>query len=168
MCVFGCACYPNLSAKAAHKLAPRSTRCVFLGYFSDNKGYRCLDPYTNNIIVSRHVVFYEANFSFSGSLRLTNDLDISLQDGSPGAASMSAPLSVPSVPPGFPPWTAAGTQTIHPIDQTAPEIEAGVARPRHPSSTHSTTRATLELRGSHQRSLYISVPRQRRLYRWCL
>ena len=28
--VFGCACYPNTSAIAPHKLAPRSTR-VFLG-----------------------------------------------------------------------------------------------------------------------------------------
>jgi hypothetical protein len=70
---------------------------------------------------------------------------------------MSAPLPVPSVPPGFPPWTAAGTQTVHPIDQTAPEIEAGAARPRHPSSTHSTTRATLGLRVSHRRNLYIGL-----------
>jgi hypothetical protein len=35
--VFCCACYPNLSAKATHKLAPRSTRCVFLGYSTDHK-----------------------------------------------------------------------------------------------------------------------------------
>jgi histone deacetylase 1/2 len=28
---FGCACYPNLSATASHKLAPRSALCVFLG-----------------------------------------------------------------------------------------------------------------------------------------
>jgi hypothetical protein len=38
--VFGCACYPNLSS---HKLSPRSSMCVFLGYSSDYKGYRCLD-----------------------------------------------------------------------------------------------------------------------------
>jgi transposase InsO family protein len=30
--VFGCACYPNTTATAPHKLAPRSTLCVFLGY----------------------------------------------------------------------------------------------------------------------------------------
>jgi IS30 family transposase len=30
--VFGCLCYPNLYATSAHKLAPRSTRCVFIGY----------------------------------------------------------------------------------------------------------------------------------------
>jgi len=29
--VFGCLCYPNLTATSKHKLAPRSTACVFLG-----------------------------------------------------------------------------------------------------------------------------------------
>jgi len=29
---FGCACYPNFSTTSANKLAPRSTRCIFLGY----------------------------------------------------------------------------------------------------------------------------------------
>jgi hypothetical protein len=36
--VFGCACYPNTCATAPHKLAPRSCRCVFLGYSFDHKG----------------------------------------------------------------------------------------------------------------------------------
>jgi histone deacetylase 1/2 len=30
--VFGCLCYPNISSTAPHKLAPRSTKCIFLGY----------------------------------------------------------------------------------------------------------------------------------------
>jgi hypothetical protein len=75
---FCCACYPNLSAKAAHKMAPRSTRCIFLIYSIDHKGYQCLDLTTNNIIISRHVVFDEADFPFSALPRLTNDLDIFL------------------------------------------------------------------------------------------
>jgi hypothetical protein len=80
--VFGCFCYPNLSTQAPHKLAPRSTRCAFRGYFVDHKGHRCLDLSTNNIIVSRHVVFYEIDFPFAVLPRLTNDLDIFLQDNS--------------------------------------------------------------------------------------
>lgn len=37
--VFGCACFPSLSATATHKLAPRSSRCAILGYSPDHKGY---------------------------------------------------------------------------------------------------------------------------------
>ncbi|WVZ94315.1 hypothetical protein U9M48_040221 [Paspalum notatum var. saurae] len=58
--VFGCACYPNTSATAPHKLAPRSTRCVFLGYSPDHKGYRCFDLTSRRVLISRHVVFDES------------------------------------------------------------------------------------------------------------
>jgi len=63
--VFGCKCYPNLSATTPHKLAPRSALCVFLGYSAHHKGYRCLDLATNKVIISRHVVFDEASFPFA-------------------------------------------------------------------------------------------------------
>ncbi|GKV44212.1 hypothetical protein SLEP1_g51411 [Rubroshorea leprosula] len=62
---FGCACYPNLAATAPHKLAPRSTLCIFLGYPPHHKGYKCLDLRTNKVIVSRHVVFNEAIFPYT-------------------------------------------------------------------------------------------------------
>jgi hypothetical protein len=100
--LFGCACYPNLSAKAAHKLLSQSIRCIFLGYSADHKGYRCLNLITNNIVISRHVIFYEADFPFSTSPHLTNDLDIFLHDDPPSAAPMPASLPVPHVLPGFP------------------------------------------------------------------
>lgn len=41
--VFGCLCFPNTTATALHELAPRSSKCVFLGYPTDHKGYRCYD-----------------------------------------------------------------------------------------------------------------------------
>jgi hypothetical protein len=52
MHIFGCTCYPNTVATAPHKLSPCFTRCVFLGYSADHKGYRCLDLSTNRLIVS--------------------------------------------------------------------------------------------------------------------
>jgi hypothetical protein len=63
--VFGCRYYPNLSSTATHKLAPRSATCVFLGYPSEHKGYRCLDLSTNRIIISCHVIFDETSFPFA-------------------------------------------------------------------------------------------------------
>jgi transposase InsO family protein len=63
--VFGCACYPNTAATAPHKLAPRSTLCVFLGYSPDHKGYRCFDLSSRRVLISRHVVFDEFVFPFT-------------------------------------------------------------------------------------------------------
>jgi len=62
--VFSCLCYPNLSATTYHKLAPHSSACVFIGYPSSQKGYRCLDLSTR-MVISRHVIFDEANFPFA-------------------------------------------------------------------------------------------------------
>jgi hypothetical protein len=79
--VFGCACYPNTATITPHKLAPRSTQCVLLGYFSDHKGYHCLDLSTNHLIVSRHVVFDEDSFPLATSPNPT-DLVFLCESGS--------------------------------------------------------------------------------------
>jgi hypothetical protein len=63
--VFGCACYPNTATTASHKLATRSTPCVFLGYSPDHKGYRCFDLASRRVLISRHVVFDESVFPYS-------------------------------------------------------------------------------------------------------
>jgi histone deacetylase 1/2 len=62
---FGCLCFPNLSSIAVHKLEPRSTRCAFLGYPREQKGYRCYDLTSRRVIISRHVVFDESQFPYA-------------------------------------------------------------------------------------------------------
>ena len=62
--VFGCACYPFLRPYTNVKLAFRSKECVFLGYSSSHKGYKCLDS-TDIIYISKDVVFNEFRFPFS-------------------------------------------------------------------------------------------------------
>lgn len=59
---FGCLCFPCLRPYNKHKLQYRSTSCIFLGYNSSHKGYLCLDPLTNHIYTTRHVVFDESSF----------------------------------------------------------------------------------------------------------
>jgi hypothetical protein len=145
--VFDCACYHNTVATVPHKLAPRSTRCVFLGYSSDHKVYCCLDLFTNRLIVSRHVVFDEDSFPLTASLNPTN-LDFLCECGSTvstigirlttagtvtpcqptlevplGFKPLVAPLPAPAVPKGFMP-RAAPTAMPHaaPASSAAPTV----------------------------------------------
>jgi hypothetical protein len=108
--VFGCTCYPNTTATVPHKLSPCSTWCVFLGYSTDHKGYRCLDLLTNHLIVSRHVVFDEDSFPLAASPSLT-DLDF-LRESGPTIFTIGTHL------------TTAGTSTSAPC-RPAPEIPLG-------------------------------------------
>lgn len=41
--VFGCLCFPNINNSNLHKLSHRSTPCLFLGYPTSHRGYRCMD-----------------------------------------------------------------------------------------------------------------------------
>jgi transposase InsO family protein len=75
--IFGCACYPLLRPYNSHKLAYRSKQCIFLGYSSNQKGYRCLDPTTNHVYISRHVIFDETSFP-AATLSTRPAKDISL------------------------------------------------------------------------------------------
>jgi hypothetical protein len=108
--VFHCTCYPNTTATAPHKLSPRSTRCVFLCYSADHKGYRYLDLSTNHLIVSRHVVFDEDSFPLAVSPSLT-DLYFLCESG-PTVSTIGTHL------------TTASTSTLAPR-QPAPEIPSG-------------------------------------------
>ncbi|GJX77762.1 ribonuclease H-like domain-containing protein [Tanacetum coccineum] len=111
--VFGCLCYPHISFD--HKLQPRSTACVFLGYPALHRGYRCLDLSTNKIIISRHVIFDEDQFPF-GSM-------------------------TPDTPPSYdfllPPHNTHTSQTTHPNNHQLPPPTAMPPSPTHTSPTQS-------------------------------
>ena len=49
----------------SHKFNLRSTQCIFLGYATNAKGYLYLDPKSNHLYTSRHVIFDENTFPFS-------------------------------------------------------------------------------------------------------
>jgi hypothetical protein len=59
---FGCKCFPLLSPYNTHKLQPKTTPCIFLGYPPTTKGYLCQDPITKKLYISRHVLFNEIEF----------------------------------------------------------------------------------------------------------
>jgi hypothetical protein len=61
--VFGCACFPNLRPYNSHKFSLWSKPCVFLGYSTRHKGYRCYHLETSRIFISRNVIFHDSFFS---------------------------------------------------------------------------------------------------------
>ena len=62
--VFGCLCFPLISSTKIYKLQPRSSPCVFLGYLSSHRGYKCYDIASRKILISCNVIFDETVFSF--------------------------------------------------------------------------------------------------------
>lgn len=62
--VFGCACWPHLRPYNKQKLSFRSKGCVFLGYSSLHKGYKCLDTDSGRVYISRDFIFDVNVFPF--------------------------------------------------------------------------------------------------------
>ena len=111
--VLGCLCYPNLSATVPHKLAPRTTACVFLGYPSNHRGYRCLDLASHKIIISRHVVFDENTFPFAQQSTPPTATDLSFLD--------DFPVIIPTVPAQHTPLEPPTPPTPEPTTPPTPE-----------------------------------------------
>ena len=57
--IFGCVCYVHIPSELRSKLDAKSEKCVFVGYSLEQKGYRCYNPITKELRVSRDVVFDE-------------------------------------------------------------------------------------------------------------
>ncbi|KAG7599434.1 Integrase catalytic core [Arabidopsis suecica] len=63
--VFGCVCFVLVPGDQRNKLEPKSEKCVFLGYSTTQKGYKCFNPSTNRMLVSRDVKFFEEQSYFA-------------------------------------------------------------------------------------------------------
>ncbi|GFY85851.1 hypothetical protein Acr_04g0005890 [Actinidia rufa] len=65
--VFGCTCFVQNRSPTRTKLDDKAVRCIFLGYSSMSKGYRCYDPVTRHMYHSLDVTFLETVPFFSNS-----------------------------------------------------------------------------------------------------
>ncbi|GJR67876.1 retrovirus-related pol polyprotein from transposon TNT 1-94 [Tanacetum coccineum] len=102
---YGCQVFPYLRDYSQHKLEPRSIPCIFIGYSLQHKGYRCLDPTTSRVFVTRHARFNETVFPFIGSscnpnistLELTTFLpDVPQSPSSPALKQNATPKTQPT------------------------------------------------------------------------
>ncbi|KAJ9670976.1 hypothetical protein PVL29_027114 [Vitis rotundifolia] len=92
--VFGCTCFVHILTPGQDKLSARATKCIFLGYFRLQKGYRCYSSETYRYFLSADVTFFEDSpfFSTSESLPISEVLPLPII--SPPDAVPSRPLQV--------------------------------------------------------------------------
>ncbi|KAJ9566232.1 hypothetical protein OSB04_002198 [Centaurea solstitialis] len=136
--VWGYACFVQLQPHEHTKLQPRSRLCLFLGYEIEHKGYRCWDPISKRLRISRNVTFWEhvpfytmPNSHFETPTSIVpffTDSSISLELPSPTfTPNPEAPAPVASsIPPSIPPSIPIPT----------PNSEAPTHVASHVPSTH--------------------------------
>jgi hypothetical protein len=91
--VIGCVTYCHIPVVKRTKLAPKALVTILLGYDSTSHAYRCRDPVSRKIIISRDIRFDESSFDtklLPLTEVLTNDLSIPL------SSSISTPIVAPA------------------------------------------------------------------------
>ncbi len=70
--VFGCIAYVHVHEEKRSKLDPKVDKCIFIGYSLEQKGYKCFNPSSRKLQVSRDVVFDDMANWYS-PLKITKD-----------------------------------------------------------------------------------------------
>lgn len=76
--VFGCTAFVHIHSQNRGKLDPRAVECIFLGYSSTKKGYKCYHPPTKRFFVSIDVTFDEQSSYFSHLIHQKNICHLSV------------------------------------------------------------------------------------------
>ena len=140
---FGYSYFPYLRFYNKYKFNYHTTKCLFIGYNSDHKGYKCLSS-KGVVYVARHVVFNESEFPFSTDSLFSkqpsssaseyrypmfkvSSVSVPLHDPSGSSNTIIQPFQLPaasassssssSSSPSSPP-----AQTHHPPSHTSPYI----------------------------------------------
>ena len=76
--VFGCNAFVHVHSQHRDKLDPQAIKCVFLGYSSTQKGYKCYNPSTRKFYISADVTFtknkpFFPKFSLKGEISMMED-----------------------------------------------------------------------------------------------
>ena len=76
--VFGCVCFVHIFTPEQDKLSAKATKCVFLGYFQLQRGYRCYSTDTIRYFISADVTFFVGSsfFSFEGHPHVSDVLHV--------------------------------------------------------------------------------------------
>jgi hypothetical protein len=157
---FGCRVFPCLRDYSDHKLAPRSIPCIFIGYNSQYKGFKCLDPTTSRIYISRNAQFNESLFPFKSQpideitqqLTLATFLEENLPIVYPTLSPAISPQPTPPINDAIPctlcqdiPTSSQPTDPTTPTPQTSPNTSPSTPFHTSKSFTSRTYCRTISL-----------------------
>ena len=104
--IFGCLCYSWLHPYSSHKLAPKSTLCVFLGYSLSQSAYLCFEQTTSKAYISLHVQFVESIFLYTTlNIQQACLTTTTVSDWIPPVITI--PIPPPTQPPSYTPEVQA-------------------------------------------------------------
>ncbi|KAJ9541710.1 LOW QUALITY PROTEIN: hypothetical protein OSB04_028216 [Centaurea solstitialis] len=140
---FGCLCYPLIPSTSIHKLENRSTPCVFLGYRSNHRGYKCYDLSTRKIIIS--LIFTPPSENLPTHTPSTTTLKTYTRRNKPAEPKHTAQTETQQLP-------LAPTQPTTPSTSSVPNP---LPPPTHPMCTRSMIGS---LKPKQQLNLHTSAP----------
>ena len=154
--VFGCRVYVHVLRKDRKNLQSHTEPCVFIGFEPGYKGWKCYNPVTKKITISRDVIFAESTFpglSTVGNEQAYTPIgirdiwpDANLEPENPPLAPPHAPIAPPPPPHDHPDDGSDESDNDDDGDQAAPRT------PERPPKTEPKTPAT------QQPSVHPSIP----------
>lgn len=93
--IFGCTCFVRDHRPSVGKLDPRAVKCIFVGYSSSQKGYKCWYPTERRLFVSMDVTFRESEPYYGEKTNLSSLFELDGQsiseDGQKGENDIDMP-----------------------------------------------------------------------------
>ena len=137
---FGCRVYPCLCDYMTNKFSPRGIPCIFMGYHSSYKGFRCLDPTTSRIYITRHAQFGENHFPFHQTSQAQPIFSLQISTFlEPSLPPTDMPLSSPASNSRHIPQSGSTSCIIctDPVDESLQATDSHIG----PSPSHSNFRS---------------------------